>query len=48
MNKILIDNIIIFYFCHYCYKSNKLKCPEEIFLKKNIKIKRKKRDSICQ
>ena len=47
MNKILIDNIIIFYFCHYCYKSKKLECQEETFLKKFIKLKSTRRDSIC-
>ena len=30
MNKVLIDNIIIFYFSHYCYKFKKPKCQEEI------------------
>ena len=48
MNNILIDNIIIFYFCHFSYKSKKLECQEEIFLKKIIKIKRKRRDSTRQ
>ena len=48
MNKILIDNMINFYFCHYCYKSKKLECQEEIVLNKIIKIKRTRRDSICQ
>ena len=38
MNKVLIDNIIIFYFCHYCYKSKKLECQEEIYIFKIIKI----------
>ena len=33
MNKILIYNIIIFYFCHYCYKLKKLECQEVIFKK---------------
>ena len=36
MNKVLSDNIIIFYFCHYCSKSKKLGCQEEILI---IKIK---------
>ena len=31
MNKILIENIIIIYFFHYCYKSKKLECQEEFF-----------------
>ena len=34
MNKILIDNIIIFYFFNYYYKLKKLECQEVIFLKK--------------
>ena len=44
MNKILIDNII--FFCHYCYKSNKLECQEEFFFL-IIKIKRTRRDGKC-
>ena len=32
MNKVLTNNIIIFYFCHYCYKSKKLECQEEIYI----------------
>ena len=42
MNKILIDNIIIFNF--YFYKSKKLECQEELLFL-IIKIKRTKRDS---
>ena len=38
MNMVLTDNIIIFYFCHYCYKSKKLECQDELF-KIYIKIK---------
>ena len=38
MNKVLIDNKIIFYFSHYCYKFKKLEYQEEI-KKKFIKIK---------
>ena len=30
MNIVLIDNIIIFYFYHYSYKSKKLECQEEM------------------
>ena len=29
MNKILVENIITFYFFHYCYKSKKLECQED-------------------
>ena len=42
MNKILIENIYIFF--HYSYKSKKLKCQEEHFFL-IIKIKRTRRDS---
>ena len=45
MNKVLANNIIIFYFCHYCYKSKKLECQEEFFL--IIKKKWTRRDSKC-
>ena len=40
MNKVLADNIIFFFFCHYCYKLKKLECQEEIFKKKIIKKKK--------
>ena len=43
MNKILIGNIIIFYFSHYCYKSKKLECQEEIFF---LIIKKKEQEQI--
>ena len=46
MNKILTDNIVIFNFFHYCYKSKKLECQEDL-KKKIIKIKRTRRDSKC-
>ena len=34
MNKELIDNIIIIiiFFCHYCYKSKRLECQEEMLI----------------
>ena len=48
MNKILIENIIIFYFCIYCYKSKKLECQEDIYIYiLIIKIKRTRRDGKC-
>ena len=31
MNNVLTDNIIIFYFCIYCYKFKKLECQDELF-----------------
>ena len=43
MNKILIENIITFYFFHYCYKSKKLECQEDYYFL-IIKIKRTRRD----
>ena len=44
MNKILIENIIFYFFFHYCYKSKKLECQEDFFFL-IIKIKRTRRDS---
>ena len=45
MNKVLSDNIIIFYFCLYCYKSKTLDCQEDFFF---LIIKKKEQEEIVK